>query len=61
MHHMTSIRKDLKLKYDSTSQATLDRSKINVLVDNIKSIGEDNLIFNETEFEIVENYFGINI
>jgi len=52
MHHMTGIRKDLKLKYESSSmsESGLDRNNIDRL---------SNFIFND-EFEICENYFNIS-
>lgn len=45
MHHMETIRKDIKLKYDSTTRSMFDRSKTNELVSNIKSVDENTLEF----------------
>jgi hypothetical protein len=45
MHHMETVRKDLRLKYESTTRALFVRSKTNELVSNIKSVREDTDVF----------------
>jgi hypothetical protein len=45
MHHMETVRKDLRLKYESTTRALFIRSKTNELVSNIKSVREDTEVF----------------
>jgi len=45
MHHMETIRKDVTLKYLATSRRFLQRNRVNELVDSIKSVNPDNLIF----------------
>ena len=67
MHHMTGIRKDLYNKYRYTSLASLDKSRINEIMQTIASINENNLNiqsdfnFIDKNYEIVDNYFNIDI
>jgi hypothetical protein len=46
MHHMETVRKNLLLKYDSTTRAVFKRSKTNELVQSIKSVNESKPTFN---------------
>jgi hypothetical protein len=43
MHHMSTVRTDLKLKYQCSSMANIDRTKIDTIVDNVKKINDNNL------------------
>lgn len=51
MHHMSFVRKNLKLKFETTSQATLNKNKIDNIIEDLK----------KEDLELVENYFGIKI
>jgi len=42
MHHMETIRKDLHKKYQATTRAIFKRGKTNQLVNNIRSVNENN-------------------
>lgn len=41
MHHMETVRKDLHLKYESTTRSIFKRERTNELIANIRSVGED--------------------
>jgi hypothetical protein len=41
MHHMETIRRDLHLKYESTTRSIFNRGKIGSLVSNIESVNEN--------------------
>jgi hypothetical protein len=41
MHHMETVRRDLALKYESTTRSILNRGKINDLISNIRSVDEN--------------------
>lgn len=45
MHHMETVRKDLKSKYDATTRGIFQRNKTNALVSNIKSVTESTTHF----------------
>lgn len=45
MHHMETVRKDLLIKYESTTRAIFNRNKTNELVHNIKSINTESKSF----------------
>jgi len=69
MHHMETVRKNLSLKYRSTTRALFNRSKTNELVSNIKSVKEDTKMFSfnkiiypktpGTQLKKVDNIFNI--
>lgn len=40
MHHMETVRKDLRLKYESTTRSIFNRGKTDQLISNIKSVDE---------------------
>lgn len=40
MHHMETVRKDLLLKYESTTRSIFNRGKTKQLINNIKSVNE---------------------
>ncbi len=40
MHHMETVRKNLTLKYDSTTRAVFARARTSELVDSIKNVNE---------------------
>lgn len=40
MHHMETVRKDLLLKYESTTRSIFNRNKTKRLISNIKSVNE---------------------
>ncbi len=42
MHHMETVRKDLHKKYAATTRAIFKRGRTNQLVNNIRSVNEDN-------------------
>lgn len=68
MHHMETIRKDLKTKYESTTRLYFDRNKIDDLINNINS-STDKVNFNgiiypslkEQTLTKVDNYFNIKL
>jgi len=45
MHHMETVRKDLLLKYGSTTRAIFNRNRTNELVNSIKAVNEKTLNF----------------
>jgi hypothetical protein len=45
MHHMETVRKDLKLKYDATTRSIFKRDKTNELISNIRSVTNKTLSF----------------
>ncbi|MGA2435665.1 MAG: hypothetical protein ABSG25_10310 [Bryobacteraceae bacterium] len=67
MHHMSTVRKDLKSKYESSSMANIDRNNLNKIISNVYDINENNLKFefltkSETltaELEVAPNIFNI--
>jgi hypothetical protein len=54
---METVRKNLKLKYSSTTRAVFKRDKINELVSNIKSINKssEKINFNKIIFPGTSN------
>jgi len=71
MHHMTTVRRDLQLKYRSTSQTVLDRSHDSIIniTGNINAICDKNLklfhvpvpgINHVVNVKIVDNLFNID-
>jgi hypothetical protein len=52
MHHMETIRKNLLLKYESTTRSIFNRTKTNELIHNIKSVNEttESFSFNKIIF-----------
>jgi hypothetical protein len=66
MHHFTGIRKNLFEKYSQGTLASIDRNKINLMINEINNINENNLIlYNDfvmdKNFEVVDNYFDLTI
>ena len=67
MHHYTNCRLDLCRKYNDTTLACLDRGKTNELIEIIRKIDDSHLKIEhqfpmlDKEFEIVPNYFNIEI
>lgn len=69
MHHMETVRKDLYVKYESTTRAVFDRTKTSDLISSIKSVSSDNSTFsfkkiifpglNQVKLTPCENLFGI--
>lgn len=69
MHHMETIRRDLKLKYEATTRSIFNRSRTDELVSNIKLVNENNRRFGfnkiifpgtpETSLTKVDNIFKI--
>lgn len=69
MHHMRGVRKNIRLKWISSSQGSLDRSHQNIdnIVKSIRRVSESRLKLNDkvhpllanAEFRIVPNYFDI--
>lgn len=57
MHHMETVRRDLHKKYMATTRAIFKRGKTNQLVNNIKSVNEDNtnVNFNKIIFPSLGN------
>lgn len=45
MHHMETVRRDLRLKYEATTRSMFDRSRTNELISNIKLINENSKRF----------------
>lgn len=45
MHHMETVRKDLHLKYDSTTRSIFKRDRTSELVANIRSVNENTKTF----------------
>jgi hypothetical protein len=52
MHHMETVRRDLLLKYESTTRSIFNRGMTSNLVNNIKSVNEstENFSFNRVIF-----------
>lgn len=52
MHHMESVRKDLKTKYEATTRSLFKRSDMKTLLENIKKVSHDRpeLDFNKIIF-----------
>lgn len=69
MHHMTGVRKNLKLKWQATSRANLQRDRIKELNEKIDKIDPDNLKLNvdgimgieNEDFVVVDNIFNLNL
>jgi len=69
MHHMETVRKDILLKYDSTTRMIFKRERTQDLVNSIKSVTENSksvdfkkIIFpglNQVTLTTCENIFGI--
>lgn len=68
MHHMETVRLDLKSKYESTSRFHLDRNRITELTDKINKISEGHSTFSKIiypgldKFSVtkVDNYFCVD-
>ena len=69
MHHMETVRKDILLKYDSTTRMIFNRERTRELINSIKSVNEKSksvnfkkIIFprlNQVTLTTCKNIFGI--
>ena len=69
MHHMETIRKDILLKYQSTTRSLINRAKTNELASNIRLVDENTKTFSfnkiiypktpEVKLTVTENIFNI--